>query len=269
MQCQDRLSKGSSINARYKAIEKYLLSGLIYCGNCDALLVARRTGGRSKTPWASYECTNRRKTKTCSLKAVGKDFVENTVITELENTLFSDKGIKTMAKKIYEYAKRLSGSSDDRLKALEKQRTAVDRQIGNIVDSVADGFVHPSFKTKMDELELKKNSLQKDIFDEQVKQTTNSPSLKEIETNLQKNKGLKQKSLDEQKKVIQTYVRKVLVFDDTIDIKYIVDVDTTGGGGGNRTRVRKLSHRSIYECSSGFSVAPGPLQNKMSRRQLL
>ena len=105
--------------------------------------------------------------------------------------------------------------------------------------------------------------------EEQIKQTTNSPSLEEIETNLRKNKDLKQISLDEQKKVIQTYVRKVLVFDDTIDIKYIVDVDTTGGGGGNRTRVRKLSHRSIYECSSGFSVASGPLQSRMSRRQLL
>jgi site-specific DNA recombinase len=102
---------------------------------------------------------------------------------------------------------------------------------GNIVDSVANGFIHPSFKNKMDELELKKTSLQEVIFDEKIKRSKNCPSLDEIETVLRKNKDLKQKSLDEQKKVIQTYVRKVLVFDDTIEIKYIVDVDTNGGGG--------------------------------------
>ena len=55
-----------------------------------------------------------------------------------------------MARSVYEYAKGLTGSSDDRLKALEKQLAEVDRQIGNIVDSVANGFSHPSFKNKME-----------------------------------------------------------------------------------------------------------------------
>ncbi len=77
-----------------------------------------------------------------------------------------------MAKEIYEYAKGLSGVSDERIKALEQQLAEVDRQIENIVDSVANGLSHPSFKKKMDELELRKSSLQRTIFEEQLKQQT-------------------------------------------------------------------------------------------------
>lgn len=68
---------------------------------------------------------------------------------------------------------------------------------------------------------------------------------------LQKDADIKNKSPEEQKRIIQAHVKKVIVYEKTIDINKIVDLN--GGGGGNRTRVRRQSHRSLYERSSGFS----------------
>ena len=41
--------------------------------------------------------------------------------------------------------------------------------------------------------------------------------------------NIKEKSLEEQKEIINNYIKKVLIFEDKIDIKYIVDFN--GGGG--------------------------------------
>ncbi len=38
-------------------------------------------------------------------------------------------------------------------------------------------------------------------------------------------------------------------------IKLSLDVGLDGGGGGNRTRVRKSNHRNIYECSPNLFLA--------------
>ncbi|MGI6125242.1 MAG: hypothetical protein ACOYIG_13895 [Acetivibrionales bacterium] len=48
---------------------------------------------------------------------------------------------------------------------------------------------------------------------------------------LQKDADIKNKSPDEQKRIIQAYVKKVIVYDNTIDIVKIMDLN--GGGGGN------------------------------------
>ncbi len=200
LRCQERLNQGSAKNARYKAKENYLLSGLIKCGFCGASMVGnRRIGGRNKTPWASYECVARRKGKICSLKAIGKEFVEKIVLDELESTLFSEEGINILAKKIHEFAKGFADSSETRLRSLEKQLVEVKKQINNIVDSVAQGLTHPSFKTKMDELEQKKNYLQKAIFEEKLYQER-TPSVDEIKALLLQSRGLHKKNPDDQKK---------------------------------------------------------------------
>lgn len=58
---------------------------------------------------------------------------------------------------------------------------------------------------------------------------------------------IKEKSPDEQKRVIQTYISSVIVFETEVEINNIVTLN--GGGEGNRTPVRKHIHKSFSECS--------------------
>ncbi len=89
-------------------------------------------------------------------------------------------------------------------------------------------------KAKIDELEEAK--LQAQIH---------TPTEEMIRRYLQKDADIKNKSPEEQKRIIQAYVKKVIVYENTIDIDTIVTF--AGGGGGIRTPVRENGHNRLYE----------------------
>lgn len=62
--------------------------------------------------------------------------------------------------------------------------------------------------------------------------------------------ALYNKSPEDLKKIIQTYVEKVEVYQDYGDINLIVH--TNGGGDESRTRVRNRIHKSFSGCISCF-----------------
>jgi site-specific DNA recombinase len=64
--------------------------------------------------------------------------------------------------------------------------------------------------------------------------------------------ALKNKSLDDIKKIIQTYVEKILVHEEYIEVFLVVH--TNGGGEGSRTPVRNHIHKSFYGCIPQFSI---------------
>jgi site-specific DNA recombinase len=56
------------------AKEIYLLSGLIFCGKCNgAMTGTRKFAGRNKDLYVSYECSTRKRTKGCDMKAINRD----------------------------------------------------------------------------------------------------------------------------------------------------------------------------------------------------
>ena len=50
-----------------------------------------------------------------------------------------------------------------------------------------------------------------------------------IKAYISKDSNLKNKTLEEQKSIIQAYVKKIIVFPDTIEIENIVDLSGCGG----------------------------------------
>ena len=73
-----------------------------------------------------------------------------------------------------------------------------------------------------------------------------------IKKYLSKDSDIKEKAPEEQKKVIQNYIKKVTVYDDEVITDTIVTC--IGGGDGCRTRVRKERHLPFSECSSCFKI---------------
>ena len=60
-----------------KAKEVYLLSGLIFCGECNGAMIGHTSySGRSKLKHSTYMCSTRKNQKTCTLKAINKNYVE-------------------------------------------------------------------------------------------------------------------------------------------------------------------------------------------------
>jgi predicted metal-binding protein len=72
-----------------KAIQTYLLTGLIYCGKCGGRMVGhRKVAGREKNVYYSYECSNRTRLKNCTAKAINKEFIEKQVLVELDKKIY-------------------------------------------------------------------------------------------------------------------------------------------------------------------------------------
>jgi site-specific DNA recombinase len=102
-------------------------------------------------------------------------------------------------------------------------------------------------KEKIDDLEVKKANLTIKLEEAKLQAKAHAPTEEKIRKYLQKDADIKNKSPEKQKRIIQTYVKKVIVYENTIDINTIVTL--AGGGEGNRTPVRRCINESFSERS--------------------
>ena len=232
----------------YSAKEIYLLSGLIYCSKCGgAMTGTRRRAGRNKDLYISYECSTRKRTKGCNMKAVNRDYVENIVIEHLEKNIFSPDALNKLVIKISQYAAAQNKEINQDIKLFTNQLTGVQTEINNIVNAIAAGMFHPAMKEKMDELETKKASLTIRLEEAKLQAQTRAPTPEIIRKYLQKDADIKNKSLEEQKRIIQTYVKKVVVYENTIDVATIVTLDGGGGAYQFKFSINIAKYRHLYK----------------------
>ncbi|OAA90822.1 recombinase family protein [Clostridium coskatii] len=212
-------------SASYSAKEIYLLSGIIFCGNCGGAMVGnRRYAGRNKTLYCAYECSTRKRNHTCNAKSINKEFVEDAVINQLIHDLFTPKAMDNIIDKILNYAGTQSTQIKSDIKQFENELNSIQLQIDNIVNAIANGMFHPSMKEKMDNLEFRKSKISMELEEAKRQEKTNLPSRELIKAYIQKDADIKEKSPGEQKHIIQTYVKKVIVYEDTIETNTIVDL---------------------------------------------
>jgi site-specific DNA recombinase len=86
----------------------------------------------------------------------------------------------------------------------------VQIKIDNIINAITSGMFHPSMKEKMDKLEFEKSDLNRKIAEAKFQSNTSSLSLENITSYLLNDQGIKNKSTDEQKRIIHAYVKKFL-----------------------------------------------------------
>lgn len=212
--------KGPGAN---KAKEIYLLSGIIYCGKCGQRMVGnRRTAGKNKKLYVSYCCSSG---KNCNLKSINKNYIESIVIDELEKKIFTPLAIDKLSQKIFEFANSQQTEIQSDIKRFEKELKIIQKQIDNIVNAIANGMYHESMKEKMDSLEKRKRELSFYLNEAKLQAEINSPTIDMIKKYLKKDANIKEKSLDDQKKIIQTYVEKIIVHDNEIEIYFVVDMN--------------------------------------------
>ena len=111
----------------------------------------------------------------------------------------------------------------------------MQKDIDKVIEAIIAGMLHSSMKDKMDELEAKKTAIMIRLEEAKYQTKVNTPTKEMITMYLQNNADLKSKNPDDQRKVIQAYVKDVVVFENEVEINTIVTFD--GGGDGSRTRV--------------------------------
>ena len=229
-------------NASNKAKEPYLLSGKIFCGSCGAAMVGHTScSGRNKTKYSTYNCGTRYRTRQCIMKNISKDFIEDIVLIEIKNKILNPVCIKSLTKKLIAHYKKMINSNTGELNSLGNRLKELQFEIDNIVNAISQRMFHISFKEKMTNLETEKNKTLSYLNEIKANITSNVINEELIEQYLIKDiSTINNKSTNDLKIIIGTYVESVLVFDDKVDIYLITSfVHMNGAGERCRTPVRK------------------------------
>lgn len=216
---QARLNQNKRKVGTYKSKSSYLLSGLIECAECGYHYQGNSRKGGSGTIYSSYRCGKKQNHKIgCGNSEIEKNKLENFVIEQLQNYLFSDEAINEIANQVNEYNKTVAKTNNQDLILFQKQMKQIDKQIANIKKAIAKGVDEDIMIDQINGLNQSKKDLQKRI-DEAVLEELPTVSKKDIKEALSMfSTYIKENNTIECKRFIDNYIDKIVVHRDKVEL---------------------------------------------------
>mgnify|MGYP002622014109 CR=1 FL=1 len=139
----------------------FLLTGKLFCGICGANMVGDSGTSKTGDRHYYYSCLNHKNHHTCSKRNIRKDFIENTVIDFLLDTVLTDAVIDQLVQALLEEEKKRSSASP--LVGMEAELRDVEKRIRNINLAITEGIWSSSTAITLKTLEEQAEELQKSI----------------------------------------------------------------------------------------------------------
>lgn len=217
-------------------LTEYLLRDRAFCGYCGKTLQGESGTARNGTVKHYYKCMGRKKFHTCSKSVVPKDKLEELIISETFRAFSPKESIEEVAELLFNFhVKKLQDQSI--LNILTAERDNIKKSLSNIMKAIEQGIFNETTKSRMEELE------------EQLAETENKILIEEYKTETQ----LKREQVIEflthslrqrPKLLIQTFVKKVILWDDKIEIHF---------NFSDKTYPDENSHRDCLELTGSDS----------------
>ena len=214
---QQRLETNRKAPARHKAEDDYLLTTKLFCGTCGAMMVGESGTSASKgRKYHYYRCVNTKKHKTCTAKhkSVRKLPLENAVVNATMAKVMDDNFVEYIADAVMD----LQGKESSELPALRKQLEETERGITNMLNAIQMGIINQSTKQRLDELEDRKKDIELHIIQEEIKKPL--LSREDVTFWICRFRKLDVSKLDERRRLIDSFVNSVTIFDDHILITF-------------------------------------------------
>ena len=214
---QQRLEQNRKAPARHKAEDDYLLTTKLFCGTCGAMMVGESGTSASKgRKYHYYRCVNTKKNKTCNAKhkSVRKIPLENAVVNATMAKLMDDHFVEYIADRVME----LQSQESSELPALRQQLAETERGIENMLNAIQMGIINASTKQRLDELEERKKDIELRIIQEEIKKPR--LSREDVTFWICRFRKLDVDKLDERRRLIDSFVNSVTIFDDHILITF-------------------------------------------------
>ena len=214
---QQRLEQNRKAPARHKAEDDYLLTTKLFCGTCGAMMVGESGTSASKgRKYHYYRCVNTKKHKTCNAKhkSVRKIPLENAVVNATMAKVMDDHFVEYIADRVME----LQSQESSELPALRQQLAETERGIENMLNAIQMGIINASTKQRLDELEERKKDIELRIIQEEIKKPI--LSREDVTFWICRFRKLDVDKLDERRRLIDSFVNSVTIFDDHILITF-------------------------------------------------
>ena len=205
----EEILRVNKVRSREKYERHYLLSGKVFCGHCGAKYRYQKWGKRLIMYCYSQQKSKPRyiKDPNCNNKRWDTFEVEDAVLEELfKMSLYLD-----LFKKTFNIATvNVKNEYRSRLEEITKQ-------IKNLLNNIANGIAVEETNNKINELEKEKETIEEKLIESDQKEKDNKVSLNMI-------KNLKstwfEMDFDEQRRIIEHLIDKVIVNDNEIGIYY-------------------------------------------------
>lgn len=235
-------------SGRFRAIEPYLLTGLLFCGKCDGAYVGSSRGNARSTtenPKKYYECTTKKRTRKCDAGAIARNSIENAVLSYLE-TLLTKDATDDITNWITNNAKVYRKNAVDEIKIIKTDLKKATNEANTLLDKIMDGMDSDLARQRLANAEDRKLQLElrlSDMID--ITESTIGVTKASIKQYLAQLKGLRSKSREEQTQILNQFIDKIEVFppDDNDDRRIIIKTKLVSLLSSARIETAELSLR--------------------------
>lgn len=204
--------------------ETYLLAGKIICGKCGMAYCGSRTFSRQRNYVSvTYRCDGSRKLKEnrCDNGIVNKEMLEQKVLSGLSELVFDPTIIPKLMVKAEEAMREREKAKAGVIANIQKQEFEIGKKIECILNAVESGKGSQLLLERLDKLGEEKDWLKKQKAIEETKQNGKQVDKNKLILLFTKAKEmLKSGTLDGTRRLIDMFIDKIIVNEDTIVIQY-------------------------------------------------
>ena len=208
---QEKLAKNKKAPARHKAEDDYLLTTKLFCGYCGAYMCGE--SGTSHTGYVHhyYKCsTVKKKRGTCKKKPIKKQYIEDLVVNEAMKTIQDDTVIEALVSMVMD----LQDRENTNLPLYEQQLQEANTGINNLLNAIQQGILTQSTKSRLEELEARKEDLEIKIANEKLAKPKVNAEF--VTFWLQRFRKLDMTRKGHRQVLIDTFVNAVFLYDDKL-----------------------------------------------------
>lgn len=235
-----RLKTKKNAHGRKREGNEYLLTGKLYCGPCGSHMTGISGTGRHGELHYYYSCQRHRLEKDCKKKNVRQDWLEDLVVESTLRYVLQPDVIQWIADAVMAYQEREGASAE--LAMLREQQTENERVTENMMKAIEMGVITTNTKRRLLELEHEAVELKRSIDLEVASHTHLERD--QIVYWMERFRDGDRKSQDFRRKVIDSFVNAVYLWDDRIRIAFnysgknneisrelVTDAETVAGNG--------------------------------------
>ena len=191
---------------------EFLLKGKLVCGLCGKNMQGESGTSHTGRAMYYYKCMARKRNKSCTKSALPKEKFDKFIV-DITHRIFCDQdNITLIADEVMRvHEKRIKDKSV--LSLLEKERDEIQRSLTNIMKAIERGIFNDTTQTRMNQLEQQLADIQGKITLEKFKEQNLLTKEKVVDY-------LTNSVLKKPKQMIQTLVRRIVVYEDKIEIYY-------------------------------------------------
>lgn len=222
----EKMENNKRRRAAYGAKYTYLLSGLVYCGECGTAMQGKTTTKHHpERIYQYYYCGNQsRKGKTaCSNRLIDLASLEDLVISKLEETLFNPTAKKILLDKISTAYEKRTNTFNIEYENLLKQKNKTSRRMDMLYTQIEEGLADEYDIARLKKVKDEMTAIRSKIAELEARPKA-SLSPEQVQAVLDSfESAIKTKSADNLRALIENFINKITVSKDEIVIEFKIN----------------------------------------------